>query len=222
MKRWITVMLLLMLIVPVAPIGVKAAIPDGEYDVDFNVLKESSDDLSMANDQVKKPAKLIVRDGKIVIELTITGRDMWKTFEVEGKPVQTIKESGDEAVVQFEVSDVTKPVEAFIHVVVENINYDNKYTIRFDFDTSNIEGAVQATSTSSEPKTPNTNETAQSSATSTNTSDVVTSAEASDGSTPVVKNPKTSDEAPIVGLLVALAVSAYGLYYSRRRATEAS
>lgn len=222
MKRWITVMLLLMLIVPVAPIGVKAAIPDGEYDVDFNVLKESSDELSMANDQVKKPAKLIVRDGKMVIELTITGRDMWKTFEVEGKPVQTIKESGDEAVVQFEVSDVTKPVEAFIHVVVENINYDNKYTIRFDFDTSNIEGAGQVTSTSSEPKTPNTNETAQSSATSTNASDVVTSAEASDGSTPVVKNPKTSDEAPIVGLLVALGVSAYGLYYSRRRATEAS
>lgn len=222
MKRWITVMLLLMLIVPVAPIGVKAAIPDGEYDVDFNVLKESSDELSMANDQVKKPAKLIVRDGKIVIELTITGRDMWKTFEVEGKPVKTIKESGDEAVVQFEVSDVTKPVEAFIHVVVENINYDNKYTIRFDFDTSNIEGAGQATSTSSETKTPNTNEAAQSSATSTNTSDVVTSAEASDGSTPVVKNPKTSDEAPILGLLVALAVSAYGLYYSRRRATEPS
>ena len=222
MKRWITVMLLLMLIVPVAPIGVKAAIPDGEYDVDFNVLKESSDELSMANDQVKKPAKLIVRDGKMVIELTITGRDMWKTFEVEGKPVQTIKESGDEAVVQFEVSDVTKPVEAFIHVVVENINYDNKYTIRFDFDTPNIEGAGQVTSTSSEPKTPNTNEAAQSSATSTNASDVVTSAEASDGSTPVVKNPKTSDEAPILGLLVALAVSAYGLYYSRRRATEAS
>ena len=222
MKRWITVMLLLMLIVPVAPIGVKAAIPDGEYDVDFNVLKESSDELSMANDQVKKPAKLIVRDGKIVIELTITGRDMWKTFEVEGKPVQTIKESGDEAVVQFEVSDVTKPVEAFIHVVVENINYDNKYTIRFDFDTSNIEGAGQATSTSSEPKTPNTNEAAQSSATSTNVSDVVTSAEASDGSTPVVKNPKTSDEAPIVGLLAALSLSAYGLYYARRRATEAS
>lgn len=222
MKRWITVMLLLMLIVPVAPIGVKAAIPDGEYDVDFNVLKESSDELSMANDQVKKPAKLIVRDGKMVVELTITGRDMWKTFEVEGKPVQTIKESGDEAVVQFEVSDVTKPVEAFIHVVVENINYDNNYTIRFDFDTSNIEGAGQVTSTSSEPKTPNTNETAQSSAISTNASDVVTSAEASDGSTPVVKNPKTSDEAPILGLLVALAVSAYGLYYSRRRATEAS
>lgn len=222
MKRWITVMLLLMLIVPVAPIGVKAAIPDGEYDVDFNVLKESSDELSMANDQVKKPAKLIVRDGKMVVELTITGRDMWKTFEVEGKPVQTIKESGDEAVVQFEVSDVTKPVEAFIHVVVENINYDNNYTIRFDFDTSNIEGAGQVTSTSSEPKTPNTNETAQSSAASTHASDVVTSAEASDGSTPVVKNPKTSDEAPILGLLVALAVSAYGLYYSRRRATEAS
>lgn len=222
MKRWITVMLLLMSIVPVAPIGVKAAIPDGEYDVDFNVLKESSDELSMANDQVKKPAKLIVRDGKMVVELTITGRDMWKTFEVEGKPVQTIKESGDEAVVQFEVSDVTKPVEAFIHVVVENINYDNNYTIRFDFDTSNIEGAGQVTSTSSEPKTPNTNEAAQSSATSTNASDVVTSAEASDGSTPVVKNPKTSDEAPILGLLVALAVSAYGLYYSRRRATEAS
>ena len=222
MKRWITVMLLLMLIVPVAPIGVKAAIPDGEYDVDFNVLKESSDELSMANDQVKKPAKLIVRDGKMVVELTITGRDMWKAFEVEGKPVQTIKESGDEAVVQFEVSDVTKPVEAFIHVVVENINYDNNYTIRFDFDTSNIEGAGQVTSTSSEPKTPNTNETAQPSATSTSASDVVTSAEASDGSTPVVKNPKTSDEAPILGLLVALAVSAYGLYYSRRRATEAS
>lgn len=222
MKRWITVMLLLMLSVALAPIGVKAAIPDGEYDVDFNVLKESSDELSMANDQVKKPAKLIVRDGKMVVELTITGRDMWKTFEVEGKPVQTIKESGDEAVVQFEVSDVTKPVEAFIHVVVENINYDNNYTIRFDFDTSNIEGAGQVTSTSSEPKTPNTNETAQSSAISTNASDVVTSAEASDGSTPVVKNPKTSDEAPIVGLLVALAVSAYGLYYSRRRATEAS
>lgn len=222
MKRWITVMLLLMLSVALAPIGVKAAIPDGEYDVDFNVLKESSDELSMANDQVKKPAKLIVRDGKMVVELTITGRDMWKTFEVEGKPVQTIKESGDEAVVQFEVSDVTKPVEAFIHVVVENINYDNNYTIRFDFDTSNIEGAGQVTSTSSETKTPNTNETAQSSAISTNASDVVTSAEASDGSTPVVKNPKTSDEAPIVGLLVALAVSAYGLYYSRRRATEAS
>ena len=91
MKRWITVMLLLMLIVPVAPIRVKAAIPDGEYDVDFNVLKESSDELSMANDQVKKPAKLIVCDGKMVVELTITGRDMWKTFEVEGKPVQTIK-----------------------------------------------------------------------------------------------------------------------------------
>lgn len=146
------VAMMLMLILPtLAPQKASAASPyaDGEYTVPFSVLKDTGSELSATAEYVVSPAKLIVQNGKMHVIMTLNNSSWWQYFRVNGAEVQVVSEdtANDKRAVKFEVKDITQLVGAKIHVIVTGIpgfTYDNKYDIRFKFNSSNIPLAAVA------------------------------------------------------------------------------
>lgn len=116
----------------------EAAYADGEYQLPFTILKADGSEKSKADDYVNKPAKLIVKNGKYTVQMTLKNSSWWKSFTVESKPVKVISDAKDARIVQFEVSDLNKLVKGHIHIVIPDIKYDSGYDIRFQFDTSKL------------------------------------------------------------------------------------
>lgn len=116
----------------------EAAYADGEYQLPFTILKADGSEKSKADDYVNKPAKLIVKNGKYTVQMTLKNSSWWKSFTVESKPVKVISDAKDARIVQFEVSDLNKLVKSHIHIVIPDINYDSEYDILFQFDTSKL------------------------------------------------------------------------------------
>lgn len=141
-----SVVLMLMLIIPtLAPQQAAAASPyaDGEYTVPFSVLKDTGSEPSATAEYVVSPAKLIVQNGKMHVVMTLNNSSWWQYFKVNGAEVQVVSEDtvNDKRVVKFEVKDINQLVGAKIHIIVTGIpgfNYDNKYDIRFKFNSTNI------------------------------------------------------------------------------------
>lgn len=137
---------MLLLIVPtLAPQKASAATSyaDGEYSVPFNVLKDTGSEPSATAEYVVSPAKLIVQNGKMHVIMTLNNSSWWQYFRVNGAEVQVVSEdkANDKRVVKFEVKDLTQLVGAKIHIIVTGIpgfTYDNKYDIRFKFNSSTI------------------------------------------------------------------------------------
>ena len=180
---------------------------DGEYSATYSVLKADSDSASMADGYFVKPAKLVIENGSVLAQVSINTSSITE-FKVNGKAVTILSESGDSSTVQFAVNDLNTPTNGEIHVVVEGMDYDHWYTIRFDFDTSNVAVAstnVDANGTqSSTVESDNTSD--QETTTSTDdSSDQETSAASSDSNETKIENPRTNDTTNItlyVGLLL--------------------
>lgn len=142
----IAMLFMLLLIVPTfAPQKAAAASPyaNGEYSVPFSVLKDKGSEPSATAEYVVSPAKLIVQNGKMHVIMTLNNSSWWQYFKVNGADVQVVSEdtANDKRVVKFEVKDLTQLVGAKIHIIVTGIpgfTYDNKYDIRFKFNSSNI------------------------------------------------------------------------------------
>ncbi|TRZ35692.1 heme uptake protein IsdC [Niallia circulans] len=172
-----------------------ASLADGEYSINYSVLRADSDSASMADGYFKKPAKLIVENGVHKVQVGISTSAITE-FKVGGANVTEISKSGESSVVQFNVSSLNSPTAGEIHVIVEDQNYDHWYTIRFDFDESTANAlSSQTTSTASD-------------ATNT-TSDTETAASstAKETTTEKVENPRTSDMSDITIYTVLMIVS---------------
>lgn len=165
---------------------------DGEYSLSFNVLKENSDDRSIAADYMKSPAKLIVKDGKNLVQITLTSASYWQDFSVSSSSVKTISDGADTRLVQFEVGDLDQIVTGSMHVVVPDIDYDSKYNVRFQFDTSNLPGASGSDDEKTEEE---------------NGEDKSTEDGTAVGEKGPEENPPTGDSAPILLLTVVLLAS---------------
>ncbi|GAE31053.1 heme uptake protein IsdC [Alkalihalobacillus hemicellulosilyticus] len=128
------------------PIQVFASpdLEDGTYTIGYTVLHADNDSASIANDYWEKPATLYVEDGQMKLEMTLNHSSWITEFKtpVNGsfQDVNVIRtdDADDKRVVQFPVDDLSSPLAAHIHVIVEDINYDHSYTIRFDFDLNQI------------------------------------------------------------------------------------
>lgn len=120
---------------------------DGTYAIDYTVLKAGETSVSIANDYFHKPAKLIVKDNKQYVELTI-GKSNWtKKLTIAGEKETAISsnEKKDERVVQFPLKSTSEKqpgtVDVYINEKVdgEDFLYDNSYEIQFEFNEKKLE-----------------------------------------------------------------------------------
>jgi heme uptake protein IsdC len=149
----------------VVPFGQAAAkLADGTYDINYVIQKAENESASMANDYFEKPAKLVVKNGEMKVQVPMNHSAWITEFKapengnfVDAKVVSK-DEAADKRTVEFKVDDLSKPLGVKIHVVVPSANYDHHYTIRFAFD-ANVKavggdnGVVAATKNNDQAKT---------------------------------------------------------------------
>ena len=121
---------------------------DGSYLIDYTVLQADSDSVSIANDYFQKKAALFVKNGKKYIELNVTHSEWVKTLQaadgdnfVDVIVINEDKEK-DSRLVTFKASDnLADPVLMQMHIQISSLDYNHKYTVRFQFDGASIEEA---------------------------------------------------------------------------------
>ncbi|PFQ94990.1 NEAT domain-containing protein [Bacillus cereus] len=117
---------------------------DGQYDITFKVLKDKTDEISKMNDYVVNLAKLIVKDGKKYIEMTLKNSAWITKFQAENNElfadakVVSEDKNANTRVVQFEVEDLFKKLNAKVKVDIDEMNYHHFYDVQIQFDTNNI------------------------------------------------------------------------------------
>ncbi|MCU5372370.1 MULTISPECIES: heme uptake protein IsdC [Bacillus cereus group] len=211
----------------VMPYGkVAAQLADGTYDINYVIQKAENDSASMANDYFEKPAKLVVKNGEMRVQIPMNHSAWITEFKapengnfVDAKVVSK-DESADKRTVEFKIDDLSKPAAAKIHVVVPNVNYDHNYTIRFAFDANvkAVGGENKATAvtknndqTKTDTKVKEEVKKEESKEANKGTNE---SGKAEKTDNPKTDNPKTGDEARI-GLFAALILIS-GVFFIRK------
>lgn len=149
LRYWICFMLLFAVIA--TPV-LAAEQTDGSYTMNYVIKKAEDDSASMANDYFEKPAAIQIKDGKTTVEITLNHSEWITEFKVPkggsyGDVAVISKDTtADKRVVSFQVSTLTEPLLAKIHVTVPSIDYDHDYTIRFVFDQESMKLVKAATS----------------------------------------------------------------------------
>ncbi|PFJ17753.1 heme uptake protein IsdC [Bacillus cereus] len=207
--------LVCMLAFLVMPSGkASAKLADGTYDINYVIKKAEDDSASMANDYFEKPAKLIVKNGEMRVQVPMN-HSAWitefKALEngnfVDSKVISK-DEAGDKRTVEFKVDDLSKPLGVKIHVVVPSANYDHHYTIRFAFD-ANVKAvggdsnAASVTKTDDQTKKDGQVKEEQKKEESKETNKEANKGTNESGKAEKTDNPKTGDDARI-GLFAAL------------------
>ncbi|MGG4144003.1 heme uptake protein IsdC [Paenibacillus algorifonticola] len=192
-----------------APAAYAQSMVDGTYTIDYVIKKAEDESASMANDYWEKPAKVIVENEKITVQLQIN-HSAWVTeFKVPGgggyvnTKVISSSKANDTRVVQFSVDDLSQTMLSKIHVTVPDIDYDHDYTIRFVFDTNSLKLVSEAVTPATTETTPKLAESVETKATATPTpkataSPKATKAPAKDenaGAAAAIATPKASAHA---------------------------
>ncbi|MFP3810208.1 heme uptake protein IsdC [Bacillus sp. SIMBA_005] len=180
-----------------------ATLKDGTYSVNYTVLKAEGNAVSMANDYWLKPAKMIAKNGKLTVQMTIKNSSWVTEFKVPGNggyvdtTVLSTNKKANTRIVQFQAQSLSKPIKSKIHVTVKSADYDHDYTIQLKFD----ESSMKSLSSNSTNKTAGEAEKQQPSKESTKTSDSST--------TKQEENPQTGDTNQ-TGWLLVLALCSGG------------
>ncbi|HDR3909101.1 TPA: NEAT domain-containing protein, partial [Bacillus toyonensis] len=119
-------------------------IKDGEYSINFKTLKDQTEEISMMNTYTKSPGVLKVKDGKKYVSFTLTNSAWITKFEFEKNgafvDANVISEDkkADTRVVEVEVPDLSKKLNAKVKVDIDSMNYHHFYDIQFAFDKGSI------------------------------------------------------------------------------------
>ncbi|WP_107838837.1 NEAT domain-containing protein [Metasolibacillus meyeri] len=117
-------------------------VKDGEYAITFDAYdpKTNKGGYAAISNHLEKDAKLIVKDGKYSVQLTVTekGSPMIADLKVAGAEAELVSEEGKK-VYNFAINSISDLVEAEIHVVVAAANMDKWYQFGFAIDTANLE-----------------------------------------------------------------------------------
>ena len=120
------------------PFPAKAAIADGTYTINYQVNKPGSSSASMANDYFAKPAKLIVNNGKMTMQLTIKNSSWVTEFNPPGgAKVISSNEAADQRVVQFSVASASL-VTIAMKIDIQDIDYHHSYSVDFVFNEASL------------------------------------------------------------------------------------
>lgn len=207
-KSLISIVLFSIMLLFLAPAGFAASpYADGEYSIQYTVLKADSDSASMANDYFLKPVKLIVQNGEMKLQMSVKNSSWIQSVQIGGVTPTVISEdpANDKRTLEFKVSDLSQPIQSKMHIKIDDMNYDNHYTVRFDFDAS----AIPSASTSNADETRK-----QDAADSTNQTETTTT---ENSESKAVVNPQTSDSSHLFMMASILMVSAAFLIFKIRK-----
>ncbi len=120
-------------------------IADGEYSIPFKVLKDQTDEESKMNTYMVNPGVLKVENGKKKAFVTLKSSSLIKNFQTEkngafidAKVVSEDKEK-DTRVVEFEVDDVSKKLNAKVFIEMASRNYKQTHEVQLSFDQEKLE-----------------------------------------------------------------------------------
>lgn len=137
-------MAMLLMAFAVAPAFANPTLADGEYKINFTVLKDGTSNASTMDGYAVKPAKLIVENGQFYVETTWNNASWIPDIQVDqdGDGVYTdadlIGTSGNTKTVGFEIADLSAKLETKTHVVIPFLFYDSWYEVQIQFDESSI------------------------------------------------------------------------------------
>ena len=219
----VTAFLCSLLILASPGVNAKANLADGEYSISYTVLSGDNQSASIANDYFIKPAKLIVQNGTMKVQLTMKNSSWITEFQSAdgGNRVISRNKAANTRTVQFNIADLSSPRKVSMKVVIEDMDYNHSYTTRFSFDQSSIkltkayETADKNATSKKESVTAGTEESASN--TSSSASQSVSTSEQEDTTTVMEEtNPATGDHAPIY-LLVLTMVGACILFIHKMK-----
>ncbi|UPH49674.1 NEAT domain-containing protein [Listeria innocua] len=117
------------------------------YSIDFDVFKDGTNETSMMESYVMKPALIKVENNQPYVYLTLTNSSWIKTFQYKQNGVWKDMEvvSGDinknTRTVKYPVKDGTANTDVKTHVLIENMpgfSYDHEYTVQVKLDPASI------------------------------------------------------------------------------------
>lgn len=126
-----------------------AAPADGNYTVQFKVLKDGTDTASMMDTYTVKPAQIKVTNGQAYAYVTLKNSSWITKFQVEqngqyvNAEVISTNPAANTRVVGFPVSDLSAKLNAYTEVSVPAINYSGQYEVQIKFDTATLAVAAQ-------------------------------------------------------------------------------
>lgn len=122
-----------------------AGLADGQYSAQYVVLKANNNSTSTANSYFEKPAKLVIKNGKIKAQVTLNNSSWIKSFKTldqgvykDAKVIST-NSSANKRTVEFNVSSLAEVVPAKVSVTVPVIGYTGNYDIRLKFDPASVQ-----------------------------------------------------------------------------------
>ncbi|MGM1023264.1 MAG: NEAT domain-containing protein [Bacillota bacterium] len=134
--------------------GTTPGAENGRYSIDFSVLKNGSNEISVMDGYMQKPATLLKQSGKNLIQIKMDKSSWIKTFKVNGAEALVIDQStsADTRTVQFEVADLSDKVSVNTHVIVPGLElggipYDHVYDVQYQFEPATIRSFVEPSST---------------------------------------------------------------------------
>ncbi|WP_328800850.1 NEAT domain-containing protein [Paenibacillus sp. LX16] len=134
--------------------GTTTPVENGRYSIDFSVLKNGSNEISVMDGYMQKPATLLKQSGKNFIQIKMDKSSWIKTFKVNGSEAQVVEHStsADTRTVQFEVPNLSDKVTVNTHVIVPGLDlggipYDHVYDVQFQFEPATIRSFVEPSST---------------------------------------------------------------------------
>ncbi|MDM5299892.1 NEAT domain-containing protein [Bacillus pumilus] len=135
---------LLFMLAPISSASA-AVLADGQYSAQYVVWKADSNSTSTANSYFEKPAKLILKDGKIKAQVTLNNSSWISSFKTldqgvykDAKVIST-NTSANKRTVEFNVTSLTDVVPAKVSVTVPAIGYTGNYDIRLKFDAASVQ-----------------------------------------------------------------------------------
>jgi heme-binding NEAT domain protein len=163
---------------PGIPGPTNPGIPDGEYPITFNILKDGTEETSVMYQYVDAASgKLTVSDGKQYVSFKLLQSAEIKSFKTEkdGQLVEAENVSEDTAAntrtVRFEVADLTSKLNGWVKIywdLTDKVGYpfiyDEEYNVDLSFGEAGVPGTDPGTSnpdpgTPTNPGTPTTPET---------------------------------------------------------------
>ena len=112
------------------------SVADGTYAIKWDAYKEKVGNYTAITNHFSPDAKLIVKDGKYSVELTITeaSKAMVPDVTIAGNKVEA-----KDGKVTIDIPSISDLHEASVHVVVPAMNMDKQYDFNFAIETADLE-----------------------------------------------------------------------------------